>query len=58
MVILISILILEMVSHIEEISIKIDAEKGKIMKYQKLLLLSILASFRPILWPRSHNSYK
>ena len=26
--------------------------------YQKLLVLYIIVSFRPILWPWSHNSYK
>ena len=27
------------------------------IKYKKLLLLYITVSFRPILWPWSHNSY-
>ena len=44
-------------SNIEEISIKSDAKK-MIIKYQKLLLLFIFLSFRPILWPWSHNIYK
>ena len=30
----------------------------KVIKCQKLLLLHIIVSFRPILWPESHNSYK
>ena len=41
------------INYIEEISIKSDAKKMKGIKCQKLLLLYIIVSFRPILWCKS-----
>ena len=39
------------VDYVEVISIKSYAKKKKVIKYQKLLMLYITASFRQILWP-------
>lgn len=37
--------------YVEQICIKSDAKKVKVIKYHKLLCSSIIISFWPVLWP-------
>ena len=40
----------------KKLASKVMQKRWKIINYQKILLLYIIVSFLPILWPRSHHS--